>query len=251
MDLVIGGVEDISRKALESALDIAKAANSSLLSIQGSGLNTATAEQRYFTALTAYNTADPLQKGEVGKTLLEASQLMFASGTRYQSDYQRVIQDLTALSGATADTPAMQQVTLLEQISSALTDNDSPLLRLLAPRTTGQLGSALEGYTGFAIGTPYVPYDQLANIHQGEIIIDRQSSDVLRKYGIPATGSADNKETLAELKQQNKLLADQNSLLMALLKTTQAGFTESIQVSKSQDRRLQTVEQKTRSAVNE
>lgn len=61
-------------------------------------------------------------------------------------------------------------------------------------------------FFGFASGTPSVPYDMLANIHQGEIIMDRQSSDVLRKYGIPQNGSADNKETVAELKEQNRLL---------------------------------------------
>lgn len=52
----------------------------------------------------------------------------------------------------------------------------------------------------YAVGTAYVPYDQTADIHQGEIIMDRQVSDGLRKYGIrvQAAGAADNRE-LAEL----------------------------------------------------
>lgn len=54
---------------------------------------------------------------------------------------------------------------------------------------------------GFAVGSSYVPYDMTANIHQGEMIMDRASSDALRKYGIQVKGSSDNsKEIVDELK---------------------------------------------------
>ncbi|MFZ4857904.1 MAG: tape measure protein [Desulfuromonadaceae bacterium] len=79
-------------------------------------------------------------------------------------------------------------------------------------------------YPAFATGTPSVPYDMVANIHQGEIIMDRASSDVLRKYGIPTSGSADNKETIAELKETNRLQAEQLKILMAMLTVNQAGL---------------------------
>jgi hypothetical protein len=52
----------------------------------------------------------------------------------------------------------------------------------------------------YAVGTSFVPYDMTANIHQGEIIIDRQSADVLRRYGIPANGSADNAALVEEVR---------------------------------------------------
>lgn len=70
---------------------------------------------------------------------------------------------------------------------------------LLAPFLDGVLtgvGALLEPLTrptdpgappttpGFAVGTSYVPRDMNANIHQGEIIMDPQSSEVLRRYGI-------------------------------------------------------------------
>ncbi len=45
------------------------------------------------------------------------------------------------------------------------------------------MGLTLPSYD---VGTPYVPYDQTANIHQGEIILDASSSNILRKYGIQA-----------------------------------------------------------------
>ena len=60
----------------------------------------------------------------------------------------------------------------------------------------------------YATGSAYIPYDQTANLHQGEMVIDRASSDALRKYGVPASGSADNKESVAELKEQNRLLRE-------------------------------------------
>ncbi len=76
----------------------------------------------------------------------------------------------------------------------------------------------------FAVGSPYVPNDMLANIHQGEIIMDRSSSDVLRRYGIPASGSADNRAMVAELKELRRevaqLRAENKSGQFAIAKNT-------------------------------
>jgi hypothetical protein len=58
----------------------------------------------------------------------------------------------------------------------------------------------------FAVGSPYIPRNMTANIHEGEMIIDRQSSNILRQYGIPTSGSADNKEVVVELKAANRRL---------------------------------------------
>ena len=76
----------------------------------------------------------------------------------------------------------------------------------------------------FATGTASVPYDMTANIHQGEIIMDRQSSDVLRKYGIPTTGAADNREMVTELKalreEVAQLRSEQKSANIAIANNT-------------------------------
>jgi hypothetical protein len=64
----------------------------------------------------------------------------------------------------------------------------------------------------------------MANIHQDEIIMDAQSSNILRKYGIPTSGSADNRETVSELKETNKQLA-------ASVRVLQEGFNKLIAIS--------------------
>lgn len=59
-------------------------------------------------------------------------------------------------------------------------------------------GTPSTPFQGFETGTAFVPQDMTANIHQGEMVIDRQSSDVLRKYGIADSG---NKEIVLELQK--------------------------------------------------
>lgn len=113
--------------------------------------------------------------------------------------------------------------------SGTLTMSDAVIWQDIA---SGRTKWSSLGLPAFATGTPSVPYDMTANIHQGEIIMDRASSDVLRKYGIPTNNSSDNKETIAELKQavtelkeQNRLQAEQLRVMMAMLNVQQGGFT--------------------------
>jgi hypothetical protein len=98
----------------------------------------------------------------------------------------------------------------------------------------------------FDTGTPSVPYDMTAKIHQGEIIMDRASSDVLRKYGIPTNGSADNKETIAELKETNRLQAEQLKILMAMLTVNQAGLIRVAEATEKTAEATDGMEQQTR-----
>jgi hypothetical protein len=91
----------------------------------------------------------------------------------------------------------------------------------------------------FAVGTSYVSNDMLANIHQGEIVMDRQSADVLRRYGIPTSGSADNKEVVAELKESNKQLT-------ASVRVLQAGFNRLIAINEKQSESMNGIETKTK-----
>ncbi|MBI5483861.1 MAG: hypothetical protein HY888_05305, partial [Deltaproteobacteria bacterium] len=104
---------------------------------------------------------------------------------------------------------------------------------------------------GFASGTSYVPYDMMANIHQGEIIMDRESSDILRKYGVPSVGRADNhnRELIDEVRALRKELAEQKAYIAkmethsaASVRVQQAGFQGVIQSSEKQARSLSGIE---------
>lgn len=49
-------------------------------------------------------------------------------------------------------------------------------------------GQGLKPLNSFAVGSRYIPYDQTANIHQGEMIIDRSGAEALRRYGVEVGG---------------------------------------------------------------
>jgi hypothetical protein len=55
-----------------------------------------------------------------------------------------------------------------------------------------------------------------ADIHQGEIIMDRQSSDALRKYGVPVKGSADSKELIVEVKRMGDAIVNMGKNIAAI-----------------------------------
>lgn len=87
----------------------------------------------------------------------------------------------------------------------------------------------------FAVGTPYVPYDMPANIHQGEIIMDRASSDVLRKYGIPQNSNSELigeiRALKAEVSELKKYAANTENHTAANVRVSQAGFNAVIEQS--------------------
>ena len=65
---------------------------------------------------------------------------------------------------------------------------------------------------GFDVGTSYVPYDMSADIHQGEIIIDRRSSDILRQYGIGVQAQGGGNTGALE-RRIDELVADNRKLV--------------------------------------
>lgn len=73
---------------------------------------------------------------------------------------------------------------------------------------------------GFAVGTPYVQQDMLANIHKGEIIIDPASSNILRKYGIGIQGGGSDPAMLAEIKALRETNAKLEARLEGIEKNT-------------------------------
>jgi hypothetical protein len=107
------------------------------------------------------------------------------------------------------------------------------------------LGNGVVGTVpSFAVGSSFIPRDMLANIHYGEAVIDSPSMNVLRKYGVPTSGSADNRETIVELKN---LLAESR----AQTKVLQAGLGELINEAKGQSQGIKSQANAARLAVNQ
>jgi hypothetical protein len=124
-----------------------------------------------------------------------------------QSNLEKLIGDINSLSiniqGASEyDNTGITNslVAQLENIKTEI-DLDNTILKTrivdangndIKVSTDGVLtafANAMASYTGvqlpsFAKGTPYLPDDMIIQAHQREMIIDPQSSDVLRKYGI-------------------------------------------------------------------
>ncbi|MEO5626921.1 MAG: phage tail length tape measure family protein [Dokdonella sp.] len=104
------------------------------------------------------------------------------------------LSQLDYLRGVSGDTTSMSNslsaaVTLLGDIKALLSG-------------TGHGGNGSNSNTpSYAVGTPFVAGDQFANIHNGEMVIDRGSADALRRYGIRvASASNDDDSVAAELR---------------------------------------------------
>jgi len=67
--------------------------------------------------------------------------------------------------------------------------------------------SGTSGVPSFDVGSSHVPYDMLANIHQGEKIIDPVSSGILERYGIQVHGVATDTPTQAAILRELQRLA--------------------------------------------
>lgn len=217
-------------------------------------------QQAAFAAALANNRKDELPA--LGQALLTASRAYNASGAGYTSDYDMVtkaLADIAGMAGTPAIDSVQAQINVLTDIknnTALMVTATTTLAQALAQQGAFQNSSTVmrmvtgleaannaydlnnsgvvdmadamgylrisRGLPAFATGSPYIPYDMPANVHQGEIIMDRASSDVLRKYGITVSGSADNKETIAELKEANRQL-------VATVRVLQAGFSKLIE----------------------
>jgi tape measure domain-containing protein len=141
---------------------------------------------------------------------------------------------------------------------------DAYVLKLMSPGGTlyeGWVKAATDAYSAtmaeinnrtfsYAVGTPYIPFDQNANIHYGEAVVDAQSNAVLQKYGIRVMTPqrADNRETVEELKNTVAELKKSNHQLAAIVRVLQYGFQKTIAIEEIQAESFRTLASKARLA---
>ena len=217
-------------------VDNALSAANAIKDIQGGSLSTDSPEERYRKAQAAFASATDSNRASLAKDLLTASQAYNASGSAYQSDYATVMAALQGQAGMSANSAVDKQISLLQQIKDALTVDTSPLVSALRSGTiTGS--SSITGIVGlqkFATG----------GVSYGPAIFGEAGPEAAvplpdgRRIPVQMFGSADNRETVAELKEQNKLLRELLAEARANVRVNQAGHTGTIEaVKKSGDSR--------------
>jgi len=73
----------------------------------------------------------------------------------------------------------------------------------------GIKGSIRSTYGSYAVGTPFVPYDQTAMVHQGEIIIPRTFSDSIRSGEMTLGAGSNQQPTIVQIWLDGRMIAEQ------------------------------------------
>ncbi|MDH5612225.1 MAG: hypothetical protein OEY66_07195 [Gammaproteobacteria bacterium] len=156
--------------------------------------------------------------------LLSEASTLYASGQGYQDIFNMITSSLGDVQQMLIDGAPQgyeeSSITLLTSIDSLLGGLQDVLsaaeLAIIDAIDTSRihtvatlqdirelLGGEKRTLSSFDVGTSYVPNDMTANIHQGEVIIDPQSSDILRRYGIQVSGGGDSRmvETLNRIER--------------------------------------------------
>jgi len=102
------------------------------------------------------------------QTYLELARGFYSSGDIYQTIFAGIQQTLTDLANKFA------------AIANQPFSNSTP---------------------SYDVGSPYIPYDQTARIHQGEMVLDAGLSSRLRRYGITTQSSGSDPETKTMLRE--------------------------------------------------
>jgi hypothetical protein len=218
---------------ITTTVDYAVAAAQAIKSIENSNLGNESPESRYRKMQAAFSAATPENVSSLAQEFLTSSRAYNASGAAYQSDYQAVMDRLTAQAGMTSATGIDQQINLLQEIKNALTRADSPLIAALS---SGSLLpdagiSTIINVQKFARG----------GIASGPAIFGEAGPEAAvplpdgRSIPVTFQGAADNRETVNELKTQNRLLTAQ-------LKLLQSGLTALIEGQAQGNSSLKTVE---------
>jgi hypothetical protein len=157
------------------------------------------------TALTHLETAVATVGGDVSTSLAP-----WFGNSALANDIKNKIDQLGLAEAAKQDAERAALLALEQPIGETFITINIPE-SVESSRTDWSEGSSYQYSTqdrhdlnSYDTGTAYVPHDQIAQIHQGEIIMDPQSSAALRKYGINVSGSGgDNTAVVAEIKTLN------------------------------------------------
>lgn len=183
--------------------------------------------QRFEDVLAKARTGDEDALGkfqDVAKSFLEASRAYNASGTAYQSDFEKVFAEtsnLQAISDTMATDAEKQLEALQKQVEGIITVNESVLtvkqaldnIAALMQTTSGGLTSvvvpAIDG--SHADGLGYVPFDgYIAELHKGETVLTAQEAAAYRmdysQYGRQSDESLVNE--IKALREQVAALRD-------------------------------------------
>jgi len=182
-------------------------------------------------------------------TMLASSSAYNASSSQFQVDKADAVATLASLAGLGTTSPTLEaaqnQLSTLQAIHTALGDGNKAQVEYLKGLlgNTGIVAQYLTGYlanlpgTGsqtaaqavtslpsFAVGSPGLPSDMMAQVHQNEIIMDANTSQALQRYGIQV-GVADNYGTSfsAGLQATNSILEMQVRYLSMIEQNTAAG----------------------------
>ena len=124
--------ESLAKTFADSITTISKSAADAIKGIQNSSLSTESPEMRYARAQQEFLTATPLLAGDLGKSLLDASRAMYASGDGYMTDYANVMGQLTTLAGLdTSVDPNASTIAELKTLKAAIQDLQAAIVNKL------------------------------------------------------------------------------------------------------------------------
>jgi hypothetical protein len=88
------------------------------------------------------------------------------------------------------------------------------LPEIAASLATIAASPAAQPVASYAVGTSYVPQDQLAMVHEGEMVVDAKSAELMREYGIGAApaskASPTSREDRAVMRELLRVLQKSN-----------------------------------------
>lgn len=236
-DLVAKTASDAAAKARDAWQSAADALASARTGIRNTALDALSPESRYnqlrsqFVGLSTQHTSDAAaQLAGLADKLAQSSRDYFGSGAGYQADLGMIDQALSSNIDY-----AKSQVTLQDTIAKAAQAAVDQLILVnaqLAGRgasptndpnynTSADLWDRIPNLVDrwrnwfrgeanllpkYATGTAFVAGDQIAQIHHGEAVVDAQSMQVLRRYGIPAGSGQDQSAMIAELRASREVL---------------------------------------------